>query len=125
MAIKRTKWDDVFSEYIRWRDKWTCQRCKKRYPPKSRGLHCSHFYGRRSWATRVEPANAMAICHGCHLYLSSFPKEHVQLWEEKFSKKERDLIIKLHNRSLIKKRDVANELVYKNLKKMLESVKDG
>ena len=63
MAIKRTKWDVVFSNYIRYRDNWTCQRCKKQYIEKSQGLHCSHFYGRRSWATRIEPCNAMALCN--------------------------------------------------------------
>ena len=124
MAIKRTKWDAVFSDFIRYRDKWTCQRCKVKYVEKSRGLHCSHFYGRRSWATRIEPANAMALCYSCHIHVSSFPMEHVDLWEEKFSKKETDKVIKLHNQSLIKKKEVATEENYRLLKKMLEDIKN-
>jgi len=90
MAIKRTKWDVVFSNYIRYRDDWTCQRCNKKYPEKSQGLHCSHFYGRRSWATRIEPCNAMALCFGCHQHVGSFPKDHVELWESKFTEEEKD-----------------------------------
>ena len=85
MAIKRTKWDVVFSNYIRYRDNWTCLRCGKEYSEKSQGLHCSHFYGRRSWATRIEPCNAMALCFGCHQHVGSFPKDHVELWESKFT----------------------------------------
>ena len=122
MAIKRTKWDVVFSDYVRYRDKWTCQRCGVKYPPKSRGLHCSHFYGRRSWATRIEPANAMALCHGCHQYVSSCPFDHVDLWEERFTPNETERIHELHRDFNIKKRDVATEENYQELKKMLEDI---
>ena len=119
MAIKRTKWDAVFSKLIRWRDKWTCQRCKKQYSPSSRGLHCSHFYGRSSWATRIELCNAMALCHGCHQHVSSFPMDHVELWEKKFTKEQTDYINYLHNQAFIKKKDVATEENYKLLKLQL------
>ena len=119
MAIKRTKWDVVFSNYIRNRDDWTCQRCGKKYPEKSQGLHCSHFYGRRSWATRIEPANAMALCFGCHLHVGSFPKEHVELWESRFSEEEKNHVNEKHIDFSIKKRDVATEEHYKLLKMML------
>tara|TARA_R100000655_G_scaffold31089_1_gene62387 strand:+ start:135 stop:515 length:381 start_codon:yes stop_codon:yes gene_type:complete len=119
MAIKRTKWDVVFSNYIRYRDNWTCQRCGKKYAPLSAGLHCSHFYGRRSWATRIEPANAMALCYGCHIHVASFPLDHVHLWEEKFTKEETDYVNELHNKGLTRKRDIATEENYKRLKLML------
>tara|TARA_R100001244_G_scaffold38734_3_gene35052 strand:+ start:360 stop:746 length:387 start_codon:yes stop_codon:yes gene_type:complete len=121
MAIKRTKWDVVFSNYIRYRDNWTCQRCKKQYIEKSQGLHCSHFYGRRSWVTRIEPCNAMALCFGCHQHVGSFPKDHVELWESKFTEEETERVNYLHNRnrSLIKKKDIATEENYKLLKMML------
>ncbi len=122
MAIKRTKWDVVFSNYIRYRDNWTCQRCGVKYPPKSKGLHCSHFYGRRSWATRIEPTNAMALCHGCHQHVSSYPFDHVDLWENKFSKEETEYIHWLHRNFNIKKREIATEENYQKLKTMLEEV---
>ena len=119
MAIKRTKWDVVFSNYIRYRDNWTCQRCGKEYSEKSQGLHCSHFYGRRSWATRIEPCNAMALCFGCHQHVGSFPKDHVGLWESRFTKEETEHVNQLHIDFNIKKRDVATEERYKLLKLML------
>jgi 5-methylcytosine-specific restriction endonuclease McrA len=122
MAIKRTKWDVVFSDFIRYRDGWTCQRCGKKYTEKSQGLHCSHFYGRRSWATRIEPANAMALCFGCHQHVGSFPKDHVDLWESKFSEKEKAHVKELHNFTrdkLVKKSWIATDDNYKKLKSML------
>jgi len=91
-----------------------------KYPPKSRGLHCSHFYGRRSWATRIEPGNAMALCHGCHQHISSYPFDHVDLWEERFSKEETEYIHWLHRNFNIKKRDVATEETYQKLRRMLD-----
>lgn len=61
--------DTLFSKAIRERDKWTCQRCKKKYPdtyPANMGLHCSHFIGRGHSATRFHPDNCDALCFGCH-----------------------------------------------------------
>jgi late competence protein required for DNA uptake (superfamily II DNA/RNA helicase) len=124
MAIKRTKWDAVFSNYIRYRDNWTCQKCGKKYHERSAGLHCSHFYGRRSWATRLEPANAMALCYSCHIYVGSFPMEHVDLWESRFTKKETDYVNSLHRNSKIKKRDIANDETYQKLRRMLDEEKN-
>ena len=124
MAIKRTKWDAVFSDFIRYRDNWTCQKCGRKYPEKSPGLHCSHFYGRRSWSTRIEPNNAIALCYSCHLYVAANPYYHIKLWESKFSHEEQCEIHTKH-RQLIKKKDVANDENYVNLKRMLDDVKRG
>jgi len=124
MAIKRTKWDVVFSNYIRYRDNWTCQRCGKKYAPLSASLHCSHFYGRRSWATRIEPANAMTLCFGCHQHVGSFPYDHIDLWESRFDESEKQKVKHLHNRATIKKRDVATNANYKLLNMMLDRVKE-
>ena len=125
MAIKRTKWDVVFSNYIRYRDDWTCQRCHKKYPEKSQGLHCSHFYGRRSWATRIEPCNAMTLCFGCHQHVGSFPKDHVDLWEKRFAEEEKRYVNDLHKNFSIRKRDIATEEQYKLLKMMLMKYTGG
>lgn len=79
-AIKITPADKAFSEYIRTRDNWTCQRCGKQYDPlvptDRMALHCSHFKGRGKEATRFEPLNADALCYGCHQYFTSHPDEH-------------------------------------------------
>ena len=124
MAIKRTKWDAVFSDLIRYRDCWTCQKCGKKYPEKSQGLHCSHFFGRRTWATRLEEANAMALCYSCHINVGSNPIDHTELWEFKFQIDDRTHIKDLYYRkTFLKKRDIANETTYQKLKARLAEVK--
>lgn len=72
--------DQAFSEWIRTRDKWTCQRCGRKANPlvstDRMGIHCSHFQGRGKEATRFDPLNADALCYGCHQYFTSHPAEH-------------------------------------------------
>jgi hypothetical protein len=66
-GIKRTPADAAFSNCIRARDKWTCQRCGTYYPEGRRGgLDCSHHHGRGAWGIRFDPLNAEALCYGCH-----------------------------------------------------------
>jgi len=129
MAIKRTKYDIVFSNYIRERDGWKCQRCSKQYNKYNShdkmALHCSHFVGRSNWKTRLCPANAMALCYGCHRFVGSHPIEHRELWERKFSNKEQSQILKLKNDTSIKKRDVTTQETYDKLKQMLKEVSNG
>ena len=73
MGIRRTAEDARFSNMIRERDNWTCQRCGKRYEPPTRALHCAHLFTRRTKATRFDPDNATAACYGCHQFLDSHP----------------------------------------------------
>ena len=123
MAIKRTKYDKIFSEYIRTRDKWTCQRCKKYYNPdepnKRMGLHCSHYYGRGRYSVRFDPDNAVALCYGCHRFLGSNPADHLDFIRERLgSKKFRELT---QRRNIIVKRSrMLNDDFYNELKLMLK-----
>ena len=118
-GIKTQAIDRVFSLYIRTRDKWTCQRCGKNYENKKGSLDCSHFYGRRSWSTRVEPCNAMALCKGCHLYVGGNPIEHTKLWEGRFTTQEREQVIKRYQDATIRKKDVNTPENLKKIKEML------
>ena len=83
-AVKITPADKAFSDYIRTRDKWTCQRCGKMYNPlvstDRMALHCSHFKGRGKESTRFDPRNADALCYGCHRYFTAQPDEHY-VWQ--------------------------------------------
>lgn len=83
MAIKRSKYDAVFSTLIRERDDWTCQVCHKKYPPKSQGLHTSHFYSRRHQNCRYDPLNACAKCFRCHQTMTGNPVEFTR-WIRKY-----------------------------------------
>lgn len=117
--MKRSKWDKVFSNAVRVRDKWTCQRCKKYYPEGRRqGLHCSHFYGRAKYSSRFDFDNAEALCYGCHQYLGSHPEEHrkhkiMKIGTSKFNR----LTLRSNNRA--SKKDLLSNWHYKYLKEKL------
>jgi len=66
-AIKRTPADKAFSDCIRERANWTCERCGTYYPEGHRGgLECSHHHSRGKWGVRFDPINAESLCTGCH-----------------------------------------------------------
>lgn len=60
--------DDCFRIFIKFRDDFTCTRCKKQYPknPRSRSIQCSHYWSRRHLGTRWDDENAEVLCGGCH-----------------------------------------------------------
>ena len=74
--MKRDTADTAFSNFIREKNNWTCQKCKKYYPEGHRqGLHCSHFFSRRHQSTRYYSKNATAHCFSCHQHLGGNPIE--------------------------------------------------
>lgn len=64
--MKLRKSDILFSQYIKQRDHHTCLACGTPYPEKSRGLHCSHYFGRGRENTRLDPDNCISLCFFCH-----------------------------------------------------------
>ena len=74
--------DKFFSLFIRYRANWTSERCGTKYEVNSQGLHCSHFWGRAREATRFDPENASAHCHGCHAFFTANPALHCE-WKLK------------------------------------------
>jgi hypothetical protein len=82
-GIKRSPTDALFSDFIRERAGWTCERCGRNFSSRRQVLHCSHFYGRRGKSTRWEPDNAAALCCGCHKHFEERPLEHVRFFEKR------------------------------------------
>lgn len=76
-AVKRTPADAAFSNCVRERAGWRCERCNTYYPEGHgrQGLHCSHFHGRGNWSVRFDPENAFSHCYGCHSYFEQNPAE--------------------------------------------------
>lgn len=67
--IIRNQADAAFSDYIRARAGWQCQRCRMQFAKgKARYLHCSHNYGRGQQNIRYHPLNALALCKNCHFW---------------------------------------------------------
>ena len=90
MKIKITALDKLFSQWIRERDLWICQKChlgKNPYDSNSRmGLECSHFFVRGKWSTRYEPLNCDSLCKECHVYWQSNKDEYQNFKIKQFGK---------------------------------------
>lgn len=105
-GIKRTKEDKAFSDFIRTRDNWTCQRCGKQYVPPTRALHCAHNFGRRCTRCttkhpqphvchRMDPSNALSLCYGCHAHVDSNKDDKEALFRLRFGHAEYDRVAAL------------------------------
>jgi len=81
--IKITAADSWFSKCVRERANWKCEVCKTQYPQNAKGLHCSHFFGRRAYGVRFDPNNAFAHCFGCHRHMGSNPDDFREWVENK------------------------------------------
>lgn len=92
MKISITPLDRVFSTYIRTKANWTCERCHTKYHLPTMALHNSHYHGRRKKSVRWEEDNCSALCHGCHLYFTSNPREHTLWMINKLGEKRYDLL---------------------------------
>ncbi len=76
--MKRDALDAVFSELVRERANWICEKCDLNLQEYHRGLHCSHNYGRRNRSVRWWPLNALALCHNCHSWFGDYPYDAMQ-----------------------------------------------
>tara|TARA_R110000765_G_scaffold359325_3_gene449605 strand:- start:201 stop:623 length:423 start_codon:yes stop_codon:yes gene_type:complete len=83
----------LFSDYIRTRDKWTCQVCHRNFEHDPRVLHASHHLpvgmGGGNVFMKYLPDNASAKCAipgkypvGCHQWMDLHNIEHVEWFKE-------------------------------------------
>ena len=97
MNIRISALDALFSRYIRTRDRWTCQKCFKRYPPPTNALHCAHIFTRSKQSTRFSPLNAVALCYGCHSYLDRNPLAKYAWYVARYGQVQFDHLQRLSN----------------------------
>ena len=116
--VKIRKADSVFSNYVRSKAGWKCERCGAQHEEKSQGLHCSHFHGRRKESTRFDETNVASLCHGCHSYFHGNPLEHTEWFKKRIGEREFDLLT-LRANTYHKKDDTAVIMVYTSLLKEL------
>lgn len=121
MKIDRA--DRYFSYFVRERDDWVCQKCKRKYERKSQGLHCSHFFGRRAESTRFVPMNADSHCMGCHTYLGSNPLYFAEWKENQLGETVMQELRDLHNTH--KKKDRKTEAAYWKMRLLQMCEKKG
>lgn len=99
-----TSADKAFSDCVRERANWTCERCGTHYEPPTSALHCHHFKGRSHWSIRYYPPNALCLCYGCHRFIHSNPDEAERLVKEHHGEEIYNLILQLSdNRDLAKR----------------------
>lgn len=67
----------LHSQVVRARGNGACERCGE-----SRVLQCAHIIPRRYAATRCDPANAWALCAGCHMRLTEHADEHMEFVDD-------------------------------------------
>ncbi len=71
--------DQLFSKYIRTRDKWHCVykfKCQGiiDFTENPGGLQCSHFQKRRRESVRFDIENADSSCIPCHFHVENDPE---------------------------------------------------
>jgi len=77
-GVKKDKTDTAFSNLVRWRANWKCERCGEDWIHDQGRLHCSHVFGRRHKSVRWHPDNAHAHCYKCHDEFTKDPMLHAE-----------------------------------------------
>lgn len=120
MKALEKKLDDVFSEYIRLRDKGKpCCTCQK-----PRYLQCGHYMSRIHKATRWDEKNAHGQCIECNMTKNGMPMAYAKFMIEKYGKEVHDEIVaKAHRFSKMSTFDLGVKIAeYRALiKKLKES----
>ena len=93
--VKRTKHDAVFSDLVRERADFRCERCGEHLRHNPVRLHCSHIVSRKYKRLRYEPLNAVAHCASCHAYLTDRPNEFGRWVEDYLGKAASDRLTEL------------------------------
>jgi len=116
MALKRDKFDDIFSKLVRERVGWECDYCGRNFQHEPAKLHCSHFKSRRHKSTRYHPYNAFAHCIGCHRKLEEDPYEFTTHAEIVYGEMTIERVARLAS-SVLRLKDWQKDELYKHLKR--------
>jgi hypothetical protein len=120
--MKRCKRDTVFSQLVRERSNWTCERCGCYVPEGERQrLHCSHIVSRKYRRLRWEPINAVAHCAMCHSHLTDRPHEFGRWVDETLGRSVSDRLSEL-SQPIGKYSKPQLEDIYQNLKASLKQI---
>ena len=116
MNIKRTAPDIIFSNLVRERAEWSCERCHTYFPEGHRaGLEASHFYTRSRKSVRWSPLNCAAHCTGCHSSLGGNPMEFAD-WIREYLGPEKSAALIAQNRILMRLKRHDKREILANLK---------
>lgn len=94
--------DKRFSDYIRAKAKWRCERCRKKV--EGRDAQCAHISSRRYLTTRWREENALCLCAKCHRFFHDHPQEF-GIWLDDVFPGRRQIIQEILNTEIVKPRD--------------------
>ncbi len=94
-STARNRTDDMFRHYVRERDGWKCQRCRKNvFQSDSPMAHVMHNFSRRHPLTRCHPDNAALGCAACHFLMTGDHYEHVKFFTARLGGEENVLAMR-------------------------------
>lgn len=67
----RASCDRLWSQLVRARAEFCCERCGPEVNVSV--LHAHHVYSRRDYRLRFEPRNGTCLCYRCHRWAEGFP----------------------------------------------------
>ena len=127
-TIKIDYLDQLFSDYIRERAGWRCERCGSILRDiirialhQSNKLYCHHFHRRHKKSVRWHPDNGICVCFGCHAWFHQNPIEEVEFFRKRLGDDKFDALTREANRTWPKP-DKAAITLY--LKQELKKIKD-
>lgn len=91
--IKRSAADKAFSDWVRLKNGWNCERCLRNFEDNKQILHLSHFIGRGNKTVRWDEENAASLCFSCHKRFTENAHEHSEFFLKKLGKKAYDALV--------------------------------
>ena len=111
--ISIRKSDALFSQYLRKKRGYRCEKCGRQYREGERNFGVSHFWGRRNENVRYDENNCDVLCNmPCHQFFEENPENYREWKLKKLGKKEYTKL-KLSAQFYCKRDDLANEIYWK------------
>lgn len=90
--IKRSLADKLFSDLIRMKAKYRCERCYRQYEKGDRRLHLSHYWSRGNRSVRFDEENVASLDFSCHEYFTKNPGDHHLFFMKRLGRDRYDLL---------------------------------
>ena len=122
-TIKLRYTDDLWKQYMRVKQGFTCQKCGRVYSPDNcANLHTAHFHGRGHENVRFDEQNTLLLCGiPCHQYFDTHKTEFKEFMLNRLGRERYDLLeLRAH---IYKKRDDRADAII--LRQMLKEIEGG
>lgn len=92
--IKRRTSDTLWTQYLRIKQGFTCQKCKRVYPEDNcRNLGVAHFHGRGHENVRFDEENTLLLCNiPCHQWFDQHKTEFTEFMKRRLGQQKYDLL---------------------------------